>query len=265
MAFHIPQELMNNNPLSKDVVTKRFNDKGYTIIDYTYQNNRTRMTCFDKEGYKVKVSLDSLRKNVKQYQRFSLTCNAENFVYNANLYGSQHDIPSKVVGTRASKIKNHTDVLCVCKCGNEFWCDFGLWKTMAKVQCNSCSKIQSNLECLTQQYLDTLGVEYITQYKFPECRNVRALPFDFYIPKHNLCIEVDGEGHYFSRFHQQHTKDKAKQEKMFRQTQRNDAIKTQYCKDNNIKLLRLKYTLYRSGNKLLDKYKTAIDKQLALG
>ena len=102
MAFHIPQELMNNNPLSKDVVTKRFNDKGYTIIDYTYQNNRTRMTCFDKEGYKVKVSLDSLRKNVKQYQRFSLTCNAENFVYNANLYGSQYDIPSKVVGTRAS-------------------------------------------------------------------------------------------------------------------------------------------------------------------
>ena len=49
---------MNNNPLSEDIVRKRFNDAGYEVIDYTYKTNRTRMLCYDKDGYKVKVSLD---------------------------------------------------------------------------------------------------------------------------------------------------------------------------------------------------------------
>ena len=100
MAFHIPQELMNNNPLGEDIVRKRFAEKGFQIINYTYKNNETRMTCFDRDGYKVKVSLGSLSKNVKQYKRFSLSCNLENFIYNANVYRKQHNIPSNVIDVK---------------------------------------------------------------------------------------------------------------------------------------------------------------------
>ena len=56
IAWYIPQEKMNNNPLSEDIVRKRFNDAGYEIIDYTYKTNRTRMLCYDKDGHTVKVS-----------------------------------------------------------------------------------------------------------------------------------------------------------------------------------------------------------------
>lgn len=94
MAFHMAEELMNNHPLSEDIVRKRFLDKGFEIIDYNYKNNQTRMVCLDQNGYKVKVSLGSLSKNVKQYKRFSLSCNAENFIYNANIYRIEYDIPS---------------------------------------------------------------------------------------------------------------------------------------------------------------------------
>ena len=83
------------------------------------------------------------------------------------------------------------------------------------MQCNKCTKRQSNLEYLTQQYLDTLGVKYIAEYRFEDCRDIHALPFDFYLPNYRLCIEVDGEGHYFARFHETHTNDKVKQQKMF--------------------------------------------------
>ena len=265
MAFHIPQELMNNNPLAEDVVRKRFAEKGFQIIDYTYKNNQTRMTCFDQDGYKVKVSLGSLSKNVKQYKRFSLSCNLENFIYNANVYRKRYNIPSKVIDVKPSKIQHHISVLCVCKCGNHFWCDFNLWRTLQKVQCNTCTKRQSNLEYLTQQYLDSLGVKYIAEYRFEDCRDVYALPFDFYLPDYRLCIEVDGEGHYSARFHETHTNDKAIQQKMLQKTQLHDAIKNKYCADNNITLLRLKHTMYRSNGKPSDKFKKEIDKQLTLG
>lgn len=265
MAFNIPQELMNNNPLEESVVRKRFLDKGFEIIDYTYKNNQTRMDCFDSNGYKVKVSLGSLSKNVKQYQRFSLSYNADNFIYNADVYRIENNIPSRVIDVRKSKIQHHTDVLCVCKCGNEFWCDFNLWRTMSKVQCNQCSKRQSNLEYLTQQYLDELNVQYITEYRFEDCRDTYALPFDFYLPEYNLCIEVDGEGHYSKRFHQTHTNDVDMQQVMFNKTCLHDKIKTEYCERNQIGLLRLKYTLYRNNGKLSNKFKEEIKRQLALG
>lgn len=265
MAFHMAEELMNNHPLSEDIVRKRFLDKGFEIIDYNYKNNQTRMVCLDQNGYKVKVSLGSLSKNVKQYKRFSLSCNAENFIYNANIYRIEYDIPSQVIDVRKSKTIHHIDVLCRCKCGREFWCDFNLWKTLHKTQCNVCTKRQSTLEYLTQQYLDTLNVEYFAEYRFDDCRDKHALPFDFYLPQYNLCIEVDGEGHYSPRFHASHTFNVEKQKRLFQQTKRHDAIKTQYCKKHGIKLLRLKYTLYRNGSTPSYLFKEKINKQLALG
>ena len=56
-----------------------------------------------------------------------------------------------------------------------------------------------------------------------------------------------------------------KQKRLFQQTKRHDAIKTQYCKKHGIKLLRLKYTLYRNGSTPSYLFKEKINKQLALG
>lgn len=43
MAWNIPKELMNNNPLSEEEVRKRYKEKGLEIIEYTYKNNRTKL------------------------------------------------------------------------------------------------------------------------------------------------------------------------------------------------------------------------------
>ena len=58
------------------------------------------------------------------------------------------------------------------------------------------------------------------------------LRFDFYIPSINLCIEYDGEQHnriigFWGG------------EDAFYKRVENDEIKSQYCKDHNIKLLRI--------------------------
>lgn len=70
------------------------------------------------------------------------------------------------------------------------------------------------------------------------------LTFDFYLPEHNICIEYDGEQHF-------------KPIKIFggnlyfKQIKYHDKIKTQYCKTNNIELIRIPYTKFKNIKQIL--------------
>lgn len=125
-----------------------------------------------------------------------------------------------------------------CGCGRKFKADFDKIKSRDKVRCNVCSKKTSTKEFIISQKLDKLGIKYIEQYKFNDCNYKRNLIFDFYIPSLNTCIEYDGEGHYEPfRF----SKDKKAMLNKLKETKIRDSIKTKYCKDNNIKLIRIPY------------------------
>lgn len=82
--------------------------------------------------------------------------------------------------------------------------------------------------------LDKYKINYIQQYKLEDCRFKRSLPFDFYLPNYNLLIEYDGIQHYkiVERFDGYNG---------FIDTKIRDTIKNIYCKDNNIKLIRIPY------------------------
>ena len=83
-------------------------------------------------------------------------------------------------------------------------------------------------------YLEKNHIKYIRQYKFNGCKDQKTLPFDFYLPELNMCIEYDGYQH----FHEM--KIWGGKEKL-EYTQKHDKIKTEYCFLNNIKLIRIKY------------------------
>jgi len=74
------------------------------------------------------------------------------------------------------------------------------------------------------------NIKYIRQYKFNDCINIKPLPFDFYLPDYNTCIEFNGEQHYrsFNFF--------GGDAKLIK-TQQNDSIKFNYCKTNGINLI----------------------------
>lgn len=98
--------------------------------------------------------------------------------------------------------------------------------------CPQCS--ESFGERKIRQWLSKHNIDYVYQCKFEDCRDILSLPFDFYLPKLNICIEYDGKQHYepIKWFGGQ---------KSLEYTQRHDNIKNEYCKNNNIKLLRIPY------------------------
>ena len=106
-------------------------------------------------------------------------------------------------------------------------------------RCKFCSRSKSKNEYKICKILDSYNVEYESDKSFKGCKDKGALFFDFYLPDYNLCIEFDGEQHYNSNFFI--TRGYDDPQKAFEEYKRRDEIKTKYCKDNNINLLRIPY------------------------
>jgi len=238
----------NHVPNTEEKVRDLFKKFELEIVEYTYKNTNTRMLCKNKDGYYVMGCFGSLQNGISKFQIFSVTCNEQNFIRNAKLYAEKNNIPSEVLEWEKSKIKNHVDVKCRCSCGNEFWCDFSFWQSLSKNRCNECNLKLSNIAYSTKCWLDNNNIKYIMEKRFDDCKNKKTLPFDFYLVDYNYCIEVDGEQHYF-KGSTRYFKNGNFTEEDFNKIKINDNIKTQYCKNNGIKLIRLKYTLFRHKNK----------------
>lgn len=122
---------------------------------------------------------------------------------------------------------------CVCECGNQ--------TTVAGTHLldgttNSCGCVNSKGELKIQTLLRENHVYFIQQYTFSDCINPKTgakLRFDFYLPEYNRCIEFDGEQHYQPRAQGYFTKEKVQE------IQERDFIKTNYCKNHDIDLIRI--------------------------
>jgi hypothetical protein len=98
--------------------------------------------------------------------------------------------------------------------------------------CKRCS--ESFGEKAVAKFLDKYKIHYQREYKFKDCRNKLPLPFDFYIPSIRTCIEFDGIQHYqpIEHFGGIDAYEKLKE---------NDKIKSDYCEENYINLIKIKW------------------------
>jgi len=99
-------------------------------------------------------------------------------------------------------------------------------------ECPKCR--ESKGESKISQILEKNNIKYLREKKFKNCKDKQQLPFDFYLPNYNFCIEFDGKQHFESVKYWGG-------EEGLKYTQSHDKIKNQYCHDNNINLLRIKY------------------------
>lgn len=98
-------------------------------------------------------------------------------------------------------------------------------------------------------FLKQQNINFINEHFFEDCINIKtnySLFFDFYLPNFNICIEFDGRQHFEQICFGQNDKD-------FKQRKERDEIKNQYCKSNNIKLIRIPYWDFNKIEEILTK------------
>lgn len=100
---------------------------------------------------------------------------------------------------------------------------------------HGCPKCRTSKgESLIMNYLNSKSIEYIYEHSFSDCKYKTKLRFDFFLPQYNTCIEYDGIQHFksvplFGGI------------KYLKELKVRDEIKNNYCINNNIKLLRIRY------------------------
>lgn len=99
--------------------------------------------------------------------------------------------------------------------------------------CPSC-RLSKGERCIEEILIEN-NIEFEKQHKFVDCKNKLALPFDFYLPTYNICIEFNGRQHYepVAAFGG---------DKSFKQTRINDKIKKEYCNKKDIQLITIPFT-----------------------
>lgn len=106
-----------------------------------------------------------------------------------------------------------------------------------KFGCPHCK--MSSGELMVSKILESNNIDYEYQYKNVKCKDRKCLPFDFKIDIDGeiFIIEYDGRQHFMPIFGYNDEERKKELEK----TKKHDAIKNEFCKNNNYNLLRIKY------------------------
>lgn len=216
-----------------DRVGHRFGNLVVKEMLYNYKNEKTYCLCNCDCGNEHICSLSNLTTG----HTTSCGCNSYDKCWQdrrTDLVGQRFGM--LVVDKMLYGYKNkQTYCKCHCDCGNDSIVHIGNL-TQSRTHSCGCGEHDSVGEKLVAGILNESGISYIQNYRFGDCRNILPLPFDFYIPEYNTCIEYDGIQHfkpieYFGG------------EEEFYKRQNNDNIKNHYCVDNNIQLIRIPYTL----------------------
>lgn len=139
--------------------------------------------------------------------------------------------------SQAPSKNKRTYWLCKCDCGNEV---IKCGRDLSQGDSNSCGCLHSKGEAKLKSILNSLEIEYQSEYSFKDFLTIENIPyrFDFAVFQNNklyCLIEYDGIQHFKSGTGWN-------TEESLRRNRINDYRKNLYCKNNNIPLIRIPYT-----------------------
>ena len=129
---------------------------------------------------------------------------------------------------------------CLCDCGKKI---IVKGDHLRQGHQKSCGCLRSKGEYLIAELLKQNNIMFITQYRFDDfVAEVNNIPyrFDFGVIQNNklsYLIEFDGEQHYYSS----ESKNSWNSQEKFEKTLKRDLKKNEYCKLNQIPLIRIPY------------------------
>ncbi|MGL4848542.1 MAG: hypothetical protein ACRC28_06385, partial [Clostridium sp.] len=164
---------------------------GYELLSDSYENTHEKLEMKCDKGHVFKMSF----KQVKDQNARCPICQRKKASERMRLsYGYVKEYLLNFGYTLLSdeylNARSHIDVMC--PNGHKYRVGFNTFKRGSR--CPIC--YMSSGETEVKRVLEKLNVNFTPQYTFSDCRSKRELPFDFYLPEHNTCIEFDGGQHY---------------------------------------------------------------------
>lgn len=234
--------------LRKDVTGNKYGR--LTVKEVFWVNGKSRCICVCDCGNEIETSTSSVINGVTKscgcYKKEITTLtNSKDWTGVVSPTGVKF-IEKAYVGDQGLWVWK-----CICGiCGEEMYAVPGAIMSEHKKSCGCLSR--SYGEEHISRMLSELNINFIEQYSFDDCVYKKKLRFDFAVFDENdnlqFLIEYDGE---------QHTRpvDAFGGEEEFKQVQKRDAIKNEYCKNNGIDLLRIPYfyTTEQVNNTIINK------------
>jgi hypothetical protein len=241
----MPAKLIQEQFINK-AKDKHNNYYDYSLVKYINATTKVQIICpkhgvFEQQpnnhlfGQRcIKCMGDSVRK-----ARIS---NTEDFIEKSKkIHGNKYDY--SLVKYKTGKDK----VIIICPFHGEFLqTPFAHSSPSMKQGCPYCNVSKGEDEI--EKYLIKNNIEYKNQYTFVDCINPKTskkLPFDFYLPKHNILIEYQGEQHYKKTGYFE------KKCGGLEGLQYRDNIKKEYCQKNSIKFIEISYKDFNNIKKIL--------------
>ena len=211
------------NELSRKVFYKNFKNKQDLlkyIVETEYKNANTKIIVKCSHRHLWETTWGKFQSN-----RRCPYCSGKFNSYDTIKELIESEDGYKLLSTDCSQLRDRVKIKC--KHGHIYKVIVGNFKRGTRCPYCNESKGEEELKRILSKY----SIDFKPQYKFKDCKFYKRLSFDFYLPQYNICIEYDGEFHYKMIMGYDE----------FVNSKIRDTIKTKYCKDNNIKLIRIPY------------------------
>jgi very-short-patch-repair endonuclease len=214
-----------NDNLSFTEVAKKIhgNKYDYSMVNYLNNKSKVDIICPNHGIFRQSPNMHISKKSgcPKCYGRDR---DNSDFIKIANKYHSNKYDYSDVIYKDA-----HGKVNIICPEHGTFKMSYNSHITKG-YGCPFCSETSG--ESKVKSFLIDNNIKFQYQKKFKDCKYIKILSFDFYLPDMNLIIEYDGRQHFMPIWGGDYE---------FSIIKKRDQIKNQYCKDNNIDIIRIKY------------------------
>ena len=221
---------------------------GYDKVDYIGSHTKVKIECkihgffdmaptnhlFNNNGCKkcaYKRNIKLQRKTKQQFIKEARRVHGKTYGYDKAKY-LNNKIPLKI----KCKIKGHG-----------FFDQAPTHHIHRGQGCHKCVDLKNSKGVQTiELFLKQKKIKYERERRFPDLRDKRYLPLDFWLPKLKIAIEFDGEQHsrigIFSA-----TKEK------LRSIQKRDRIKNKWAKKHRYTMIRISYIQLNNINEILSK------------